>query len=390
MPSGHLIVPPETVLIAAQPTRFAPARVAAVSAAANVRDGGEDTIAEARSGGTDVPLEIASSRTLEACSDLAAVTAVVPAAAVGCYDTNVEARFDIADRPLEVAGGRALEACSDLAVATATAPVCAVSSAAADVEVLYSHARIAAARVEPSSLTAPLPTGDTSNTAASFVPPPSGGRGSSPASERCSALEARCLELEQSLKGRDGKLRELQEMAARTAQELEHRERQVEETAVQCTALTQRLEQSESETMAVAQRARELELEVQRLAAFREERERRRERDKPEDSPESLFARQVREVNAGRLRNEVPVIEANLIGEVGDYRELPTLAALRNRLHDHKDAHSEYGAGSSRGDSATPQRATRTASTASTASQNQRGSKGSKGSKRSAQDNVWR
>lgn len=190
---------------------------------------------------------------------------------------------------------------------------------------------------------------------------------SNPSSNRLADLEARCLELERNLTGKDAQLVELHEMAKRTARELERKERQVEEVKLHCSTLTQKLEESETETAAIASRAQELELEVQRLAAFREERERRRKTDGQErvrgndgrervDSPSGVsdFDRAVRDVNLG----------------VGDYRDLPTLAALRTRLYDHKDSLSTQrtgSVGSPRVSTATARRAAaRTASALST------------------------
>lgn len=170
---------------------------------------------------------------------------------------------------------------------------------------------------------------------------------SRPSSPRLAALEARCSELEKNAKGKDAQLQELHDMAQRTAQELERRERQVEELKLNCSALTQKLKESETETTAIAHRARELESEVERLAAFREERERRRRSRSQEQASEALpedftdFDRAVREVNKQDHR---------------DYRDLPTLAALRHRLYDTMDlpaVQPEASAASAQRDSAT-------------------------------------
>jgi hypothetical protein len=158
-------------------------------------------------------------------------------------------------------------------------------------------------------------------------------------------LETRCLELERGLRAKDDQLRELHESIQRTVRELERKERQVEEESLHSSALAQKLEESAREAAAANQRAQDLETEVRRLEKFRDERERRRQ-ERPENSPElGEFDRAVRDVNAGRGRSgddpRVPITEANLLsdtGPVGDYRDLPTLAALRNRLYDHKES----------------------------------------------------
>merc|ERR1711924_151695 len=133
------------------------------------------------------------------------------------------------------------------------------------------------------------------------------------------ALEARYAELEKNLRAKDDQLRELQQMAQRTARELERKERQVEESNLNNSALTQKVQESENAMAACAQRTQELEVEVRRLAAFRDERERRRRDsdalDRPENAPDpSEFARAVNDVNKGRIpRDQVPVVEASLL-----------------------------------------------------------------------------
>lgn len=93
---------------------------------------------------------------------------------------------------------------------------------------------------------------------------------------RLATLEARCQQLERVLAAKDaerrkvehsytGRVRGLEEHAARAARELERRERQVDELHLQGKALARRLTEREYECHATSERAAELEREVNRL-----------------------------------------------------------------------------------------------------------------------------
>jgi len=104
------------------------------------------------------------------------------------------------------------------------------------------------------------------------------GGGAAPEAALLQALEARCRQLERSLAAKDeqrrelesnltGKVRGLEEHAARAARELERRERQVDELHLQGQALAQRLTEREHECLATSERAADLEREVTRLCS---------------------------------------------------------------------------------------------------------------------------
>lgn len=406
------VVAPAPVVITGPPTVLAPVHVTPVPLGSGDDGTAEPAppsrrlVATSRDSpsahfGAALPFDVAEACAWDVCGDLAVATAGVSSAAV--------AEAEAVDAPAKQPGITTLlewQALADLRHIQQD-------------QVLYGDTR-----TMPPSLSSLTPRSDVRAAPSSLAAQEkANGRAMSPNPEkRFAALEARCLELEKNLKGKDDQLRELQEISTRTARELERKERQVEETSFRCSTLTQKLEQSETESLAITRRAQELELEVQRLAQL--QRDLRLGADdsprfyssspgyRAEDSPprnrareDSDFGRQVREVNAGRRRNEVPVpvVEANLISNVGDYRDLPTLAALRSRLYDHKDAHGDRGdrgEGGGRNGTTTPRRAARTPSSTSTASHTQRmGSKDSRHaeppasarrSKRPAQDNVWR
>jgi len=144
-------------------------------------------------------------------------------------------------------------------------------------------------------------------------------------------LEARCRVLEQNLRESEGerahltvRLRDLEHTAVRAARELERKERQVDELSIRGAELTQQLVEREGEIAAATERAAELERAVYRLHS------------QVQQQPDALDA-----LSPGSSPIEGGQVLCSADDDEERLGDMPTLAALRQRLYMQYDASLE-------------------------------------------------